>query len=191
MELKDYIKVFDNTIEPEKIGSLIKYLNKVKFNPTSVIDQEKGNVVNKEIRNTDSWVFDDSSYSNVHWKNFLNYTLVNVYHEYRKNLDLKSQINCTDVITVEALKYEEGGFYTIHHDHHSAAPRTLSMILFLNNDYKGGELIFHGPKKETEKIRTVHPEPGRIIVWPSNFLYPHSVEKVTKGTRYTVVSWLA
>jgi hypothetical protein len=54
MELKDYIKVFDNTIEPEKIGSLIKYLNKVKFNPTSVIDQEKGNVVNKEIRNTDS-----------------------------------------------------------------------------------------------------------------------------------------
>ena len=30
------------------------------------------------------------------------------------------------------------------------------MILFLNNDYKGGELIFHGPKKGTEKIRTVN-----------------------------------
>ena len=185
MELKDYIKVFDNTIEPEKIGSLIKYLNKVKFNPTSVIDQEKGNVVNKEIRNTDSWVFDDSSYSNVHWKNFLNYTLVNVYHEYRKNLDLKSQINCTDVISVEALKYEEGGFYTIHHDHHSAAPRTLSMILFLNNDYKGGLLQF----KFGDNIETIDLKVGRMVVWPSSFLFPHRVTPIEEGTKHTVVCW--
>tara|TARA_E500000318_G_C3551370_1_gene209068 strand:- start:442 stop:1017 length:576 start_codon:yes stop_codon:yes gene_type:complete len=191
MELKDYIKVFDNTIEPEKIGSLIKYLNKVKFNPTAVLDREKGKVINKEIRNTDSWVFNDCSYSNAHWKNFLNHTLANVYHAYRENLDLKSQVNCKDITSIEALKYEEGGFFKIHHDHHYLAPRTLSMILFLNNDYEGGELIFDGPKKGTEKIETVLPAPGRVVVWPSTFLYPHSVEKVTKGTRYTVVSWLA
>ena len=191
MELKNYIKIFDNAIDPEKIGSLIKYLNKVKFKETAVIDSKKGNVVNKKIRNTDSWVFDDSSYSNVHWKNFLNHTLENVYYEYGKNLNLKSEVNCTEITSIEALKYEEGGFYTIHYDHHSAAPRTLSMILFLNNDYEGGELIFDGPKRGTEKIETVLPTPGRVIVWPSNFLYPHSVEKVTKGTRYTVVSWLA
>ena len=46
------------------------------------------------------------------------------------------------------------------------------------------------PNKEFTKVMSVSPQPGSILVWPSNFLYPHSVEKVTKGKRYTVVSWL-
>ena len=32
--------------------------------------------------------------------------------------------------------------------------------------------------------------PGRLVMWPSNFMYPHSVSPVTKGTRYAIVSWL-
>ena len=189
MELKDYIKVFDNTIEPEKIGSLIKYLNKVKFNPTAVLDREKGKVINKEIRNTDSWVFNDCSYSNAHWKNFLNHTLANVYHAYRENLDLKSQVNCKDITSIEALKYEEGGFFKIHHDHHYLAPRTLSMILFLNNDYEGGELIFDGLGKDADGEDIVYypKTPGTIVFFPSFLI--HGVKPVTKGQRYSIVTW--
>ena len=192
MELKDYIKVFDNAMKPEIVGSLIKYLNKVKFNPALVVNPVKGGVVNKEVRNTNTWVFDDSSYSNAHWKNFLNYTLIKVYQEYEKTLNLKADrgIDCRNIQSLEALKYEEGGFYKLHHDHGFTVPRTLSLIMCLNNDYEGGELIFHEPKKGPGKIRTVYPKPGRVIIWPSTFLYPHSVEKVTKGTRYTIVSWL-
>ena len=54
MELKDYIKVFDNAMKPEIVGSLIKYLNKVKFNPALVVNPVKGGVVNKEVRNTNT-----------------------------------------------------------------------------------------------------------------------------------------
>ena len=32
--------------------------------------------------------------------------------------------------------------------------------------------------------------PGAVLIFPSNFMYPHKVEPVTKGTRYSYVSWV-
>ena len=37
--------------------------------------------------------------------------------------------------------------------------------------------------------RTSEIVPNRLIIWPSNFLFPHSVLPVTKGLRYSVVAW--
>ena len=31
---------------------------------------------------------------------------------------------------------------------------------------------------------------GEVIIFPSNFLYPHKVNPVSKGTRYTFISWV-
>ena len=31
---------------------------------------------------------------------------------------------------------------------------------------------------------------GDVLVFPSNFLYPHKVEPVTKGLRYSIISWV-
>jgi len=77
----------------------------------------------------------------------------------------------------------------MHTDHHASIPRTISVIIFLNNDYEGGELNFYN-SFTNEIFKTVKPSPGRCIMWPSNFMYPHSVSPVTKGTRYAIVSWL-
>ena len=30
---------------------------------------------------------------------------------------------------------------------------------------------------------------GDLLIFPSNFLYPHRVDPVTKGVRYSYVSW--
>ncbi len=30
---------------------------------------------------------------------------------------------------------------------------------------------------------------GDIVMWPSNFLWPHGVTEATKGTRYSAVCW--
>ena len=30
---------------------------------------------------------------------------------------------------------------------------------------------------------------GDILMFPSNFMYPHEVTECTKGTRYSFVSW--
>ena len=59
---------------------------------------------------------------------------------------------------------------------------TLTILGGLNNDYQGGELVLWED--------TITPlKEGEIMIFPSNFLYPHRVDLVTKGTRYSYVSW--
>ena len=59
----------------------------------------------------------------------------------------------------------------------------LSIIGILNDDYEGGELIMF----EDEKIDT---KKGDLLIFPSNFLYPHEIAPVTEGVRYSYVSWV-
>ena len=60
---------------------------------------------------------------------------------------------------------------------------TLSIIGILNDEYEGGELIMC----EDKKIGTKR---GDLLIFPSNFLYPHRIAPVTKGVRYSYVSWV-
>jgi hypothetical protein len=83
----------------------------------------------------------------------------------------------------ELLKYEKCGFYTQHVDSFTEIPRTISCSFILNNNFKGGEFSFFDNK-------LMYPlKKGSAIMFPSNFLYPHSVLPVTEGTRYSIVTW--
>ena len=59
----------------------------------------------------------------------------------------------------------------------------LSVLSSLNEDYEGGDLIFF----ENEKIDL---KTGDVMIFPSNFMYPHKVTPVTKGQRYSMVNWV-
>lgn len=60
---------------------------------------------------------------------------------------------------------------------------TLSIVGTFNNNYTGGEFIMFDDTP-------VDISTGDIIVFPSSFLYPHTVTNITKGTRYSFVSWV-
>ena len=59
---------------------------------------------------------------------------------------------------------------------------TLSIIGTLNDDYEGGELYMFIDKKIDMKA-------GDLLIFPSTFMYPHRVDPVKNGTRYSYVSW--
>ena len=59
----------------------------------------------------------------------------------------------------------------------------LSIVGVLNENYEGGEFVMFKNKKI--KLLT-----GDLLIFPSNFLYPHRVDPVKKGTRYSYVSWV-
>ena len=58
----------------------------------------------------------------------------------------------------------------------------LSIVGQINEDFDGGEFVMWGEK-------VIEFKSGDLIIFPSNFVYPHRVEPVTKGARYSYVSW--
>ena len=86
-------------------------------------------------------------------------------------------------------RYDETTQMEIHCDHiHSLfdgqfkGVPVLTVLGALNNDYEGGELMMFGDQK-------IHLPAGAVIVFPSNFMYPHEVKPVKSGIRYSYVSW--
>jgi len=59
----------------------------------------------------------------------------------------------------------------------------------LNDDYEGGDLVF-AYQYLNKEMKRVSLKKGSICFFPSNFLYPHMIEPITKGTRYSIVAWL-
>ena len=67
----------------------------------------------------------------------------------------------------------------------------LSVIGGLNNDFEGGEFTFQfGFSEENYEEMPIRLEKGDVIVFPSIFPWRHQVMPVTKGIRYSWVSWV-
>jgi Rps23 Pro-64 3,4-dihydroxylase Tpa1-like proline 4-hydroxylase len=55
---------------------------------------------------------------------------------------------------IDLLKYTVGGKYEIHTDHYTTTNRHLSIIMNLNDNYEGGDLIFTNQKnKEIKRLK--------------------------------------
>ena len=100
---------------------------------------------------------------------------------------MQTEASWNRIIDISFLKYHEGGFYKWHTDHCAQIPRTISAIFILNNDYDGGELCFRNPDGSEEIM--MDKKANSLIIWPSNFLYPHTVKPIKKGTRFSIVGW--
>ena len=59
----------------------------------------------------------------------------------------------------------------------------LTVLGLLNDEFQGGEFVMWCDKKIELKT-------GDLVIFPSNFLYPHRVEPIIKGRRYSFVSWV-
>lgn len=83
------------------------------------------------------------------------------------------------------LKYENGTHYKKHHDCGGLhKDRVVSILVYLNDDYEGGELEFPYFNFKYK------PKAGDIILFPSNYTFSHIAHPVTKGTKYSIVSWM-
>jgi len=187
MEIKNFIEIYDEVLPWNVLSNLIRFANISKFKETSVGGggSEK---IDFNIRKTYTLPVSNlnNSFSNVHWFNLLHFFFKKNLNQYQINKKI-IDYGYKHILDIEILKYENTGFYTWHVDHFADIPRTMSCILLLNNDYEGGNLCFRNPDGSGDY--EIQVKPNRMIIWPSNFLYPHTVKPVTKGTRYSVVAW--
>jgi predicted 2-oxoglutarate/Fe(II)-dependent dioxygenase YbiX len=83
----------------------------------------------------------------------------------------------------QLLRYFAGQFYKEHCDNFTELPRTVSCSFALNDDYEGGEWAFFNSRIKKK------PKRGSALLFPSNFMYPHQILPITKGVRYSVITW--
>jgi hypothetical protein len=82
------------------------------------------------------------------------------------------------------LKYSFGQEYHSHYDGSTGDGRSLSAILYLNDNYEGGQIEF------VNFNITIKPTAGMLLLFPSNYAYRHKAHPVTSGTKYAIVTWL-
>jgi hypothetical protein len=81
------------------------------------------------------------------------------------------------------VKYDgPGTHFKVHADHGPTYVCTISVVVYLNDDYEGGEI--HFPR--FDKL-TIKPKAGDIVVFPSTFIYEHASQDMVSGIKYAVV----
>lgn len=95
----------------------------------------------------------------------------------------------------EILRYHPGGEYKPHADSENwfanekswkrVLDRDLSILLYLNDGFTGGEIAFPNFGLKFKPVR------GLMVAFPSDGRYLHSARPVVSGVRYALVSWAA
>jgi len=95
-----------------------------------------------------------------------------------KNIDPENYILPMGEIPIREWAAGSGmGPHCDNYDGHTTL--AFSMIVYLNDDYEGGEIEF--PNQGV----SIKPQEGSLIVFPSNEPYLHKVNEVLSGKRYT------
>ena len=136
-----------------------------------------GNSIDPKVRITD--IHDLDKETDLH-KELLE-TFVDGINEYGKKY---SQCRIKGGEHLRVGRYGVGGYYGPHADS-GGSERTLSGLLYLNNDFKGGELNF------VHQDLTIKPEEGLLVLFPSNFLFVHQSMPLTEGKKYVCISWFS
>lgn len=186
-DLHNYIISFDNILEEKVLDCFTKVYKTKNFKKAKIFLNGHDEKVEEDVRKTSYYPLNamSSSLTDAHWYNYFKRIFSIFIQDYVRGNNLNVRFN--KILDMQILKYVEGGHYKFHVDEGPATHRTFSCIFLINDNYEGGELVFKYPK--SEKILKIEKKKNKLIIWPSNFLYPHSVLPVTKGERYSIVSW--
>jgi predicted 2-oxoglutarate/Fe(II)-dependent dioxygenase YbiX len=128
---------------------------------------------------------------NIHYSDIKDQNIKNLLMYYgRKNIffiDHYFKTKTTMWQDMRLCRWKEGHFMPLHVDRQPEGNDTMdfSSLMYLNDDYKGGELSFLENKKEKNfKMKAFS-----CVIFPSAGDYVHGVKKVLKGKRYTIPSW--
>jgi predicted 2-oxoglutarate/Fe(II)-dependent dioxygenase YbiX len=188
------ILIQPNVVTKDGCKYLTDYTRKAQKDIMAVYDADKSNKTKTDQHKIDTKVRDVKCADIIpilpEVKELYDNIVINVINPFY-NLTIR------DSEVPQFLYYEKGGHYKPHYDAEAlwtnpdgtqqwkkSVDRDISTILFLNDDFEGGEFIF--PKY---RIR-IRPEPGLLVAFPSTHHYLHGVEPVTSGDRIVSVCWM-
>ena len=110
---------------------------------------------------------------------YLDKSLANYY----KDTGLSNLVTYHSAVRLN--KYKPGTIMSEHYDlirrNKQDGIPVLTFLGLLNDNFEGGHFVL--------RDKVIEFKQGDVMIFPSTFIYPHKVEEVTKGTRYSFVSW--
>jgi hypothetical protein len=113
----------------------------------------------------------------------------NIYNDTVLNLNrcltqyqMQYNINMQYMEAINYVRYKENQHFQVHSDHGFSYTCTVSSVMYLNDEYDGGELWF--PYLDL----TFKPEAGDVVLFPSTYIFAHAAKPVTRGTKYSAVT---
>jgi SM-20-related protein len=119
---------------------------------------------------------------------------------HKTSIERHFSISLNDCEEPQFLRYDIGDFFVAHQDGNTGLlqlssdnERKVSVVIFLNSqgeraDYSGGNLKFSDYRAEPEYSEFFLPAyRGTLVAFRSELT--HEVTPVTRGTRYSIVSW--
>jgi PKHD-type hydroxylase len=190
-------------LSDDEIKLIIEYSKNIEQKPGKVgnphqKDLKKSFSIDYRTKNENSRSISKIRNSFIKWIK-LNEDTKWLYHKIIKEIHKVNQENYDYILKyIEDLQFSEydknyQGFYSKHTDcsdnesiENDFSIRKLSFSIQLSDpkDYEGGELVIY---KDSQKL-IAPKEKGTIIFFLSNIV--HEVKPVTKGTRYSLVSWV-
>lgn len=181
--IQDYVKVYKNQLNSNICDSTVEHLASCKFDIHKFYD-----AVSKEYIITNDELSSYTGITPLHED--IMQVNQKVIFQYISALSFPWYNSWQGFRSPKYNKYMPGTKMKEHCDHiqdlfdgNRKGVPTLTLICALNNDYTGGEFVMFQDK-------TYELKKGEIIVFPSNFLYPHRVDTVTTGIRYSYATWV-
>ena len=107
--------------------------------------------------------------------------------EYSTKYSLLQNYAIHGIVDAKIQHTREGEGYHVWHCENSVMMvrnRILAWMLYLNDDFEGGETEFL-----YQKLR-VKPKRGRLLIWPTAFTHTHRGGLVLKGSKYILTGWV-
>lgn len=184
MNLQSYVRIYSNILESDACNQTLRELQVVnwqKHSYTSSISYEAHNVNgDRELDVTNDLLSTSKYVESKVWE---------AYRDYVLKLNMEWFKGWKTFSDVRFNRYSKDQIMSLHCDHintlfdgEQKGVPILTALGALNDDYQGGQL-------EMFEDSYISLKKGDIVVFPSNFLFPHRVLPITEGVRYSYVCW--
>lgn len=183
--LFDYVKIYENHLSADICRSTIKQLDTVNWKKHTFYEPTSKKYISydNELSVSYDFIEEKEEINRKVWFALEQYILKD-FQNFQEWFS-----GWTGYSSVRFNRYDQFTKMKIHCDHiHSMFDGNikgipiLSVLGVLNDDYEGGEFVMFG---DVEIKLTA----GSVIVFPSNFMFPHEVKPIKSGTRYSYISW--
>jgi len=177
--LYNYIRVYERIFPSKLCDEIInEYADSDLWADQTIVNQSNHSCYMKALQ-----LSTDRTKTTIERKRIDHDIFTNVNKIFKKYISRFPLLKLTSDTGYILLKYSVGDFYKLHVDEGEGQSRTLSCVICLTDDYTGGEFAFLN-KQKVFKLKK-----GDVLLFPSNFMFPHEVYPIVSGNRYTIVTW--